>query len=129
MRLGFLYFPPQVCDSPDKSFVLINQKGIDPIALDLLAKDGVIALRRAKKRNMERLQLCCGGAAINSVREWGRWRGHLSDLLQSKKESGAVGRWGHGIALRRRPQLIYLLLPFPMCLLRGEGLERHSLNP
>ena len=61
--------PPvlQVCDTPDKSFVLINQKGIDPLSLDLLAKEGIISLRRAKKRNMERLQLCCGGLAINSV--------------------------------------------------------------
>lgn len=59
----------QVCDSADKSFVLINQKGIDPLSLDLLAKEGIIALRRAKKRNMERLQLACGGVAINSIEE------------------------------------------------------------
>ena len=59
--------PPQVCDTPDKNFVLINQKGIDPLSLDLLAKENIISLRRAKKRNMERLQLCCGGLAINSV--------------------------------------------------------------
>lgn len=43
------------------SLVLINQKGIDPLALDMLAKEGIIALRRAKKRNMERLTLACGG--------------------------------------------------------------------
>jgi len=35
--------------------------------LDLLAKNGILALRRAKRRNMERLQLCCGGTAVNSV--------------------------------------------------------------
>lgn len=29
----------QVCDTPDKSFMLINQKGIDPMALDMLAKE------------------------------------------------------------------------------------------
>jgi len=59
----------QVCgDSSDKGFVVINQKGIDPISLDLLAKEGIIGLRRAKKRNMERLQAACGGFAINSVR-------------------------------------------------------------
>lgn len=28
----------QVCDTPDKTFMLINQKGIDPMALDMLAK-------------------------------------------------------------------------------------------
>lgn len=48
--------------------MVINQKGIDPISLDLLAKEGIIGLRRAKKRNMERLQAACGGFAINSVR-------------------------------------------------------------
>ena len=59
----------KLCDTPDKSFLLINQKGIDPQSLDLLAKEGILALRRAKKRNMERLQLACGGLTINSVEE------------------------------------------------------------
>ncbi|GAA5886218.1 hypothetical protein JCM16303_004464 [Sporobolomyces ruberrimus] len=49
------------------NFVLINQKGIDPLSLDMLAKQGIMALRRAKRRNMERLQLVCGGTAQNSV--------------------------------------------------------------
>jgi len=48
--------------------VVINQKGIDPLSLDLLAKNGILGLRRAKRRNMERLMLACGGSAINSVR-------------------------------------------------------------
>ena len=33
----------------------------------MLAKNGILALRRAKRRNMERLQLICGGEAQNSV--------------------------------------------------------------
>jgi T-complex protein 1 subunit zeta len=37
-----------------KTFVVINQKGIDPLSLDILAKNGILALRRAKRRNMER---------------------------------------------------------------------------
>ncbi len=46
----------QAVDSKEKkkSFVVINQKGIDPMSLDLLAKNGIFALRRAKRRNMER---------------------------------------------------------------------------
>lgn len=56
-----------VCDGNDSSFVIISQKGIDPLALDMLAKQGIMALRRAKRRNMERLQLACGGTALNSV--------------------------------------------------------------
>ena len=50
-------------------FILINQKGIDPISLDALAKENIVALRRAKRRNMERLALACGGHAQNSVDE------------------------------------------------------------
>jgi len=49
--------------------LLINQKGIDPLALDILAKEGIVALRRAKRRNMERLTLACGGVAVNSVED------------------------------------------------------------
>merc|ERR1719192_1235862 len=52
-----------------KTFVVINQKGIDPFSLDALAKEGILALRRAKRRNMERLALACGGGAMNSVEE------------------------------------------------------------
>lgn len=55
-----------VCSNGD-GFVIINQKGIDPMSLDILAKNGILALRRAKRRNMERLQLVCGGEAQNSV--------------------------------------------------------------
>ncbi|CAI5991205.1 unnamed protein product [Closterium sp. NIES-64] len=68
----------------EKGFVVVNQKGIDPISLDMLAREGkgidpisldmlaregIVALRRAKKRNMERLVLACGGEAVNSVEE------------------------------------------------------------
>eukprot|EP00917_Polyrhabdina_sp_WS-2016_P028156 GHVP01060069.1.p1 GENE.GHVP01060069.1~~GHVP01060069.1.p1 ORF type:complete len:531 (-),score=129.36 GHVP01060069.1:187-1779(-) len=59
-------FKRKVCKEGE-SFVIINQKGIDPLSLNLLANEGIIALRRAKRRNMERLQLCCGGTAQNSV--------------------------------------------------------------
>lgn len=30
------------------NFVVINQKGIDPLSLDMFAKEGIIGLRRAK---------------------------------------------------------------------------------
>lgn len=58
----------EVCElNSNKGFVIINQKGIDPMSLDILAKNGILALRRAKRRNMERLQLISGGEAQNSV--------------------------------------------------------------
>uniref|UniRef100_A0A5F9C7X2 Chaperonin containing TCP1 subunit 6A n=1 Tax=Oryctolagus cuniculus TaxID=9986 RepID=A0A5F9C7X2_RABIT len=57
----------KVCGDSDKGFVVINQKGIDPFSLDALAKEGIVALRRAKRRNMERLTLACGGVPLNSL--------------------------------------------------------------
>jgi T-complex protein 1 subunit zeta len=60
-------FKEKMCKDTDKSFVLINQKGIDPPSLDVLARNGIVALRRAKRRNMERLTKACGGTPMNSV--------------------------------------------------------------
>ena len=64
----------EVCDSEEgkknnRHFVVINQKGIDPLSLDMLAREGILGLRRAKKRNAERLVLCCGGNAVNSFED------------------------------------------------------------
>merc|ERR1719482_1826023 len=56
----------KVC-KPGESFVIINQKGIDPLALDMLSREGILALRRAKRRNMERVCLACGGEQVNSL--------------------------------------------------------------
>ena len=57
----------KMCEGNDKTFVVINEKGIDPVCLETFASEGIIALRRAKRRNMERIVLCCGGSAVNSV--------------------------------------------------------------
>lgn len=60
----------KVCpEGSGKGFVILNQKGIDPLSLDALAKEGIVGLRRVKRRNMERLTLACGGSAMNSVDE------------------------------------------------------------
>lgn len=40
-------FKRKVCKEGE-SFVVINQKGIDPLSLDMFAKEGIFALRRAK---------------------------------------------------------------------------------
>lgn len=60
-------FKNSVVGTSNKGFVVINQKGIDPLSLDALAKANILALRRAKRRNMERLTLACGGTAMNSI--------------------------------------------------------------
>jgi len=69
--LKIIELKKKVCAGNDKGFVVINQKGIDPISLDMLAKEGIMALRRAKRRNMERLALACGGEALNSFEDMG----------------------------------------------------------
>ena len=35
----------------------------------MLAAEGIVGLRRAKRRNMERLTLACGGTAVNAVED------------------------------------------------------------
>ncbi|KAI3387667.1 hypothetical protein SNEBB_005271 [Seison nebaliae] len=51
----------------DARLVVINQKGIDPISLDQLARANILGIRRAKRRNMERIPLACGGEALNDL--------------------------------------------------------------
>lgn len=61
-----------VCEGEDakhKNFIIVNMKGIDPMSLEMLAKAGIFALRRAKRRNMERLTLACGGREVNSIHD------------------------------------------------------------
>jgi T-complex protein 1 subunit zeta len=63
---------------------MINQKGIDPLSLDIFAKEGILCLRRAKRRNMERLTLACGGTPIHSVEDLTKdmlgWAGQVSEV-------------------------------------------------
>lgn len=47
--------------------MIINQKGIDPLSLDALASNGILALRRAKRRNAERLYLSFKAIPVNSL--------------------------------------------------------------
>jgi T-complex protein 1 subunit zeta len=50
-----------------QDFLVVNMKGIDPPSLEQLYRAGISALRRAKRRNMERLSRACGGKETNSV--------------------------------------------------------------
>ena len=69
-------FKRSVCDKHEgdgnnetKTFCIINQKGVDPLSLDMFAKEGILCLRRAKRRNMERLSLATGGQVILSLED------------------------------------------------------------
>jgi T-complex protein 1 subunit zeta len=50
-------------------FIVINMKGIDAISLDMLQREGIVGIRRAKRRNLERLRLSCGGYSVNSMED------------------------------------------------------------
>jgi len=65
--LQIIELKKKLCDGTDKTFVVCNQKGIDPPSLELLAGAGIIGIRRIKKRNGERIPLACGGKQLNSV--------------------------------------------------------------
>jgi len=52
-----------------KNFIVVNQKGIDPPSLEILARDGIVGIRRCKKRNGERIPLACGGRQLNSIED------------------------------------------------------------
>ena len=93
-------FKRRICKDGE-TFALINQKGIDPMALDMLAKEGIFAVRRAKRRNMERLTLACGGSPVNSVEDLEAdmlgWAGKLrEETLGEEKytfiEDAKIGR-------------------------------------
>jgi len=47
--------------------VVICQKGIDDMVQHYLAKEGIAAVRRAKKSDMEKLELATGGKVVNAV--------------------------------------------------------------
>ena len=61
-------FKRSVCQEGE-SFCIFNQKGVDPLSLDMFAKEGILCLRRAKRRNMERLTLATGGQVILSLED------------------------------------------------------------
>ncbi len=51
------------------NFVVINQKGIDPLSLDMFAKEGIIGLRRAKVCALwPCCRFFCGGEGRGVVR-------------------------------------------------------------
>ncbi|EDW00660.1 T-complex protein 1 subunit zeta [Drosophila grimshawi] len=61
----------KLCTDNQRGFVVINQKGIDIPSLEALSAAGILALRRAKRANLERLIRACGGDALNSLEDLG----------------------------------------------------------
>ncbi len=49
--------------------VVICQKGIDEVAQHFLAKKGILAVRRVKRSDMEKLERATGGKIVSSIRD------------------------------------------------------------
>ncbi len=49
--------------------VVITQKGIDEVAQHFLAKKGIMAVRRVKRSDLEKLEYATGGKIVSSVRD------------------------------------------------------------
>lgn len=62
-------FARAVKENMGKDLVFINEKGIDPVALEILSNARVLALRRAKRRNLERIIKMCGGDLVSRVEQ------------------------------------------------------------
>jgi T-complex protein 1 subunit zeta len=75
-------FKRSVCTNGE-TFCIINQKGVDPLSLDIFAKEGILCLRRAKRRNLDRLVLACGGHIVLSLEDLQREHlGHAGSVSQ-----------------------------------------------
>ncbi len=53
----------------DAGIVVITQKGIDEVAQHFLAKKKILAVRRVKRSDMEKLEYATGGKIVSSVRD------------------------------------------------------------
>ena len=48
-----------------RRLLFVTDKGIDPHNLEILARHNVLGLRRAKRRNLERIMRICGGTLVS----------------------------------------------------------------
>ncbi len=56
-------------DPSKAGVVVITQKGIDEVAQHFLAKKGILAVRRVKRSDMEKLERATGGRIVSSIRD------------------------------------------------------------
>jgi thermosome len=68
--------------------VLFCQKGIDDIAQHYLAKAGILAIRRVKKSDMEKLARATGAAVISSIDAISKKELGKAGLVEEKKVGG-----------------------------------------
>jgi len=68
--------------------VLICQKGIDDLAQHYLAKKGILAARRVKRSDMEKLAKATGARIVSSVNELSKEEIGASGLVEEQKIAG-----------------------------------------
>jgi thermosome len=68
--------------------VVITQKGIDDLAQHYLAKEGIIAIRRVKKSDMDALARATGASVVTSMKELSSKDVGFAGLVSEKKISG-----------------------------------------
>jgi len=68
--------------------VLICQKGIDDLAQHYLAKKGILAVRRVKRSDMEKLAKATGARIVSSVNELSKEEIGAAGLVEEQKIAG-----------------------------------------
>lgn len=53
----------------NENLVILTSKGVDLAALEVFASYGILALRRVKKRNIERISKCTGCNILNVLND------------------------------------------------------------
>ncbi len=71
--------------------VVITQKGIDDLAQHFLAKEGIIAVRRVKKSDMDALARATGASVVTSIKELSsKDLGNAGKVLEKKVAGDAM---------------------------------------
>jgi thermosome len=65
--------------------VLIGQKGIDDAVQHFLAKEGILAVRRAKKSDMEKLERATGGRVVTNLEDLSEGDLGYAELVEERK--------------------------------------------
>jgi len=65
--------------------VVICQKGIDDVAQHFLAKKGILAVRRVKRSDMEKLERATGGRIVTSIRDLAEKDLGYAELVEERK--------------------------------------------
>ncbi|HDS45196.1 MAG TPA: thermosome subunit [Methanomicrobia archaeon] len=68
--------------------VVVCQKGIDDLVQHYLAKEGIIAVRRAKKSDMEKLEKATGGTIVSTVEDLTKNDLGHAGMVEERKISG-----------------------------------------